>query len=63
MAEDEVLASISSSGVATVVLNRPRALNSLNHNMMTRILQLYSDWDTNNGPPTCVVLKGAGGKV
>lgn len=56
---DEVLFSISKNGVATILLNRPKALNSLNFNMVNAIGERLKSWEINSDIK-CVVIKGAG---
>ena len=49
-------------GVGVAVLNRPRALNSLNTNMVELMFDIYSKWNT--APDvSCILLKGSGEKV
>lgn len=58
---DEVLFSTSKNGVATILLNRPKALNSLNFNMVDAINKKLKTWATNRDIK-CVIIKGAGEK-
>ncbi|MDH6707673.1 enoyl-CoA hydratase [Kitasatospora sp. MAA19] len=46
-------------GVGRIVLNRPRALNSLTHGMITALHATLTDWATDDGVRT-VVVTGAG---
>ncbi len=55
----EVLFSVSQTGVATIVLNRPKALNSLSHNMVTAIGEKLSEWKIDDNI-SVVIIKGAG---
>jgi len=56
---DEVLFSTSENGVATILLNRPKALNSLNFNMVDAIGEKLKSWEMDNDIK-CVIIKGAG---
>ena len=56
---DEVLFSTSENGVATILLNRPKALNSLNFNMVNAIGEKLKSWEANSDIK-CVIIKGAG---
>lgn len=61
MMTEEVLFSISENGVATILLNRPKALNSLTFNMVQVIGERLLDWTTDE-QVQLVVIKGAGTK-
>ena len=50
------------NGVGIATLNRPKALNALNTNMVTLLLDLYRAWDASPSV-NCIILKGTGGKV
>ncbi|KPJ11808.1 3-hydroxyisobutyryl-CoA hydrolase, mitochondrial [Papilio machaon] len=57
--EQEVLfETLNNAGVIT--LNRPKALNSLNTNMVTMMLPQLQDWERSKG---LVIIKGAGEKA
>ncbi|MGR5985601.1 enoyl-CoA hydratase/isomerase family protein [Bacillus cytotoxicus] len=58
---ENVLFSIGDHGVATITLNRPKALNSLSYDMLKSIGQKLKEWETNN-QIALIVLKGAGSK-
>lgn len=58
---EEVLFSISDNGVATILLNRPKALNSLSFAMVQAIGEKLTDWKTNERVKA-VIIKGAGTK-
>ena len=59
-AEPPVL--VTERGCAKLVtLNRVKALNSLNHDMVTRLQKQYLDWQSS--PGDYIVMKGAGGKA
>ncbi|KAL3135650.1 hypothetical protein ABBQ38_006131 [Trebouxia sp. C0009 RCD-2024] len=60
-AEPAVLSDVS-NGIATVTLNRPKALNSLNQDMVDILLGLYRNWQSSNDVHA-VIVKGAGGKA
>ncbi|KAL0044674.1 hypothetical protein WJX82_005007 [Trebouxia sp. C0006] len=60
-AEPSVLSSID-NGIATVTLNRPKALNSLNQDMVDILLRLYRNWQ-HSSDVHAVVVKSAGGKA
>ena len=55
---DEVLIRVD-GGVGLVTLNRPKAINSLNHNMVTVIDRALSEW-AQRRRGAAVVLAGAG---
>lgn len=57
----DVLFSIRDNGVATITLNRPKAINSLTYDMLLPIRQKLHEWDRNED--ICLVLlKSAGSK-
>ena len=58
---EEVLFSISDNGLATILLNRPKALNSLSFMMVQAIGKKLTDWKTNEHVKA-VIIKGAGTK-
>ena len=58
---NDVLFSINENGVATIVLNRPKALNSLNTEMVDAIGKRLDQWET-DPQVKCVLIKGAGEK-
>ncbi|KAL6768295.1 HIBCH1 [Auxenochlorella protothecoides x Auxenochlorella symbiontica] len=58
---DEILHEVT-NGVAIATLNRPKALNALNTNMVRTLLKIYTDWDASS-EVSCVVLKAAGEKA
>ncbi|HEV7421912.1 MAG TPA: enoyl-CoA hydratase/isomerase family protein [Mycobacterium sp.] len=55
---EDVLVSVE-NGVGLVTLNRPKAINSLNHVMVTGIAKALGDWQ-NDGSVHTVLLSGAG---
>lgn len=55
---DEILARIE-GGVGVLTLNRPKAINSLNQNMVTALSVMLTDW-ANDPAISAVVLAGAG---
>lgn len=58
---NEVLFSANDNGVATITLNRPKALNSLSYEMVKELGQKLEEWQTDDS--IClVVLNGAGEK-
>lgn len=57
----DVLFSTSDNGVATITLNRPKAINSLTYDMLLPIRQKLHEWDRNKDIHL-VILKGAGSK-
>ncbi|MFJ5769852.1 enoyl-CoA hydratase/isomerase family protein [Psychrobacillus sp. NPDC093180] len=58
---NEVLFSINNNGVATITLNRPKALNSLSFEMVKELRAKLEEWQTDDS--IClVVLNGAGEK-
>ena len=57
----EILAHVH-SGVATVTLNRPQALNALTYDMLAALRTWLDAWEANNAV-RMVVLRGAGPKA
>jgi enoyl-CoA hydratase len=55
---EDVLVSVE-NGVGLLVLNRPKALNSLTHDMVTTMQTVLTDWESDDSVRT-VVLSGAG---
>lgn len=55
----DVLFSISENGVATILLNRPKALNSLNMEMVDAIGKRLNQWEK-DAQVKCVIIKGTG---
>lgn len=58
MSEPEVLIDVR-DGVGTITLNRPKAINALNHSMVQTISSTLRDWSTDPSVDV-VVLTGAG---
>ncbi|MGG4442812.1 enoyl-CoA hydratase/isomerase family protein [Brevibacillus fortis] len=58
---DEVLFCVSENGVATITLNRPKALNSLTYDMLIAIGDKLKEWAADDHIQV-VVMKGAGTK-
>ncbi|HDR7795735.1 TPA: enoyl-CoA hydratase/isomerase family protein [Bacillus luti] len=58
---EHVLFSVSENGVASITLNRPKALNSLSYDMLQPIGQKLKEWE-HDERIAIVVLKGAGTK-
>ncbi|KFM99370.1 enoyl-CoA hydratase/isomerase family protein [Bacillus clarus] len=58
---ENVLFSISENGVASITLNRPKALNSLSYDMLKPIGQKLKEWEKDDRI-AIIVLKGAGTK-
>ncbi|PFJ18241.1 3-hydroxyisobutyryl-CoA hydrolase [Bacillus cereus] len=58
---ENVLFSVSENGVASITLNRPKALNSLSYNMLQPIGQKLKEWE-HDERIAVIVLKGAGTK-
>ena len=55
---EDVLVSVD-RGVGLITLNRPKAINSLNHPMVTTLARVLAEWDTDDDV-TAVVVDGAG---
>lgn len=58
---EQVLFSINEYGLATITLNRPRALNSLTYSMVKEIGEKLAEWKTDDNIKL-VIMKGAGEK-
>ncbi|EEM16978.1 enoyl-CoA hydratase/isomerase family protein [Bacillus pseudomycoides] len=58
---ENVLFSIHENGVASITLNRPKALNSLSYDMLHPIGQKLKEWEKDDRIAV-VILKGAGTK-
>ncbi|PEA52629.1 3-hydroxyisobutyryl-CoA hydrolase [Bacillus pseudomycoides] len=58
---DQVLFSVNKNGVATITLNRPKALNSISYEMIGPITQKLKEWEMDN-QIHLVIIKGAGTK-
>ncbi|WP_339227441.1 enoyl-CoA hydratase/isomerase family protein [Oceanobacillus sp. FSL K6-2867] len=58
---NEVLFSTAKNGVATITLNRPKAINSLNHEMITSIKNMLFQWERDPAVQL-IILQGAGEK-
>ncbi|MGE7876658.1 enoyl-CoA hydratase/isomerase family protein [Peribacillus muralis] len=57
----EVVFSVNQNGVAIIVLNRPKALNSLSHEMVRAIGEQVMKWKADRNV-SIVIIKGAGPK-
>ncbi|MCM3358040.1 enoyl-CoA hydratase/isomerase family protein [Psychrobacillus sp. MER TA 171] len=58
---NEVLFSINDNGIATITLNRPKALNSLSYEMVKQIERRLKEWQADDN--IClVILQGEGEK-
>jgi enoyl-CoA hydratase len=55
---EDVLVTVD-RGVGLITLNRPKAINSLNHSMVTAMSRVLADWDRDDAV-TAVVVDGAG---
>jgi enoyl-CoA hydratase len=55
---EDILVSVD-NGVGLVTLNRPKAINSLTHGMVTALAKTLKDWE-NDGSVHTVLLTGAG---
>lgn len=62
MSEPVVLAKVD-DGIAELILNRPKVLNSLNTDMVTQAYQHYSNWSAAGSGVRAILLSGAGGKA
>ncbi|MDQ0214369.1 enoyl-CoA hydratase/carnithine racemase [Oikeobacillus pervagus] len=58
---NEVLFSVNENGVASITLNRPKALNSLSYTMVKEIGQKLDEWKTDS-KVRIVMIRGAGDK-
>ncbi|MFG1930943.1 enoyl-CoA hydratase/isomerase family protein [Mycobacterium sp. NPDC048908] len=59
MAENEDILVTVESGVGLIELNRPKAINSLTHSMVTAMSKVLADWEHDDGV-RAVVVSGAG---
>ena len=59
MAENEDVLVNVENGIGLLTLNRPKAINSLTHPMVTAMSKVLSDWERDDGI-RAVVLSGAG---
>ncbi|MFJ7979957.1 enoyl-CoA hydratase/isomerase family protein [Lysinibacillus xylanilyticus] len=59
--ETEVIFSVSDRGVATITLNRPKALHSLSTEMLKPIGEKLKEWQAND-QIQLIILRGAGEK-
>ncbi len=59
MAENEDVLVTVDNGVGLITLNRPKAINSLTHPMVTALSKVLTDWEHDDGVHT-VVVSGAG---
>ena len=55
---EDVLVSVD-RGVGLITLNRPKAINSLTHPMVTTLARVLTEWETDDDV-TAVVVEGAG---
>ncbi|WP_078382447.1 enoyl-CoA hydratase/isomerase family protein [Sutcliffiella halmapala] len=58
---DEVLFSVEENGVASITLNRPKAINSLSYDMLKPIGEKLKEWEE-DAEVLLIVLKGSGTK-
>src|SRR5699024_10252971 len=58
---EEVLFDIDQNGTATITLNRPKAINSLTHNMLANIRNKLLTWK-NDDSVQVIILEGAGSR-
>jgi enoyl-CoA hydratase/carnithine racemase len=56
---DEVKKEIDDSGVMTIILNRPKSLNSLNYGLVTGVIEAF-DEAASNKKVRSVILTGEG---
>ena len=59
MAENEDVLVTVENGVGLITLNRPKAINSLTHPMVTSMSKVLTDWEHDDGVHA-VVVDGAG---
>ncbi|KUH86256.1 MULTISPECIES: enoyl-CoA hydratase/isomerase family protein [unclassified Mycobacterium] len=59
MGENEDVLVTVDRGVGLITLNRPKAINSLNHRMVTAMSRALAEWE-NDDAVTAVVVDGAG---
>ncbi|RAP26389.1 3-hydroxyisobutyryl-CoA hydrolase [Brevibacillus laterosporus] len=58
---EDVLFSTNKNGVGTILLNRPKALNSISLDMLLPMLEKLKEWETDD-TINLIILKGAGSK-
>ena len=56
---DEVKKEINDSGVMTIMLNRPKSLNSLNYGLVTGVIEAFEEAASNEGVRS-IILTGEG---
>ena len=54
---DEVKKEINDSGVMTIMLNRPKSLNSLNYGLVTGVIEAFEEAASNEGVRS-IILTG-----
>lgn len=59
MGENEDVLVTVDRGVGLITLNRPKAINSLNHSMVATMARVLTDWESDDAVTT-VVIDGAG---
>ena len=59
---EEIIFSTSENGIGTILLNRPRALNSLSFEMVIKIREKLTQWATDENVHI-VLMKGAGDRA
>ena len=60
--KESVVSSVR-GGVGMLTLNRPKALNALNLEMIQTLMPILKDWETGKDGVQMVVIKGEGGKA
>jgi enoyl-CoA hydratase len=58
-AENQIQLEVFSSGIAIITLNRPKALNALTRDMLTRLAELFQELDQRPAVKV-IILTGAG---
>jgi enoyl-CoA hydratase len=58
-AENQIQLEVGSSGIAIITFNRPKALNALTRDMLTRLAELFQELDQRPAVKV-IILTGAG---
>src|SRR5699024_6656434 len=59
---EEIYTNVNENGVATITLNNPKALNSINLNMVQLLQKQLKEWE-NNDKIKLIIMKGSGDRA